>query len=72
MTLRRRAGADFAAADDERDVDPLGRHGGEPRLERGAFGRAWRVGLDRLVDGRGTRRWPLNIFSPYHGRFRSR
>ena len=46
------AGADLLAADDERDVDDLARHRGEPFLQRRLLGRPRAVRLDGLVDGR--------------------
>ena len=45
---------DVLPADDERDLEALALHLAEPVLQLLALGRAGRVGLDRLVDGR---RW---------------
>ena len=52
--LLRLAGADFLAADDERNLDALVGHRGQARLELSALGRSRRVGLDGLVEGRGN------------------
>ena len=48
--FRGAAGADLASADHERDVELLGRHRLEARLELGAFGRARRVRAVGIVD----------------------
>ena len=47
------AGADLASIDDNGNVDVLGRHRVEPRLELGALGSAGRVAANGLVHRRG-------------------
>ena len=58
-------GADLLAADDERNVDLLGGHRVEPRLERRALRRARRVRPDGFVDRRRNAARPLKAA---HGR----
>lgn len=54
------AGVDFLAADDDRNVDLLGRPRFQPRLQLGPLRRAGRVAVIGLVDRRRARRTPAN------------
>jgi hypothetical protein len=46
------AGAHVAAADHQRNLDPLAGHRRQPGLDRGAFRRARRITANRFVDRR--------------------